>query len=238
MIIRLLLAAHFLLLSFNINAQSAALTLSLQDSSLFVAELNGVSYNDPSNTINVSRLQPGTQQLKVIKLMQMGSSVVRKPVFEGKIELPAGKTTVALIDQYNQFRISGTPAIERSQASSQNNQPQTPYFVPNPNAIKAYTQPQTNAKGMSNEQFVGKIEVLKSIHQERQRYQTARDFISLGTYNSNQIAEMMLTLSNENDRVKLADNSYQYAVDKENYGVVFNALNRPSSVRRLTRRLN
>lgn len=240
MIFRTLLAALFTQAAFFSFAQTASLTLSLQDSSLFTAELNGTSYSDASNVMNISRITPGPQKLKVIKLMQMGSSIVKKPVYDGTINLPAGKTTVAYIDQYNQFRISSTPPVSSttSGSASQTGSNSTPYFVPDPSAIKAYTQPKTTAQGMSNDQFAGKMEVLRSINQENQRYKTARDFISLGTYNSNQIAEMMLTLNNEHNRVNLADIGYEYAVDKENYGVVFNALRRPASVRRLTRRLN
>ncbi len=238
MMFRLLLAALFTQAAFFSFAQSASLTLTLQDSSLFTAELNGVSYSDPSNIMNISKLNPGSQTLKVIKLMQMGNSIIKKPVFDGQINLPAGKTTVAYIDRYNQFRINSTNAETSQQSTQSNTQNNLPYFVPNPNAIKAYTQPTTNSMGMNNNQFAGQIETLKSINQENKRYTTAKGFISLGTYTSNQIAEMMLTLSNEHNRILLADNSYQYATDKENYGVVFNALRRPSSVRRLTRRLN
>ena len=236
MMLRTILAALFLQTAAVAQAQSASLTLTLQDSSLFIAELNGVSYSDPSNTMNVSRLTPGQQNLKVIKLMQMGNSVVKKPVFEGSIDLPAGKNTVAYIDQYNQFKISNTAPVEKQQSTSRQNT--SPYFVPNPTIIKPYTQTKTSNQGMNNNQFAGQIETLKSIEQEGQRYQTAKGYVSLGTYNSNQIAAMILTLDKEQNRIRLADLGEQYTVDKENYGVVFNALRRPSSIRKLNRRLN
>ena len=236
MMLRTILAALFLQTAAVAQAQSASLTLTLQDSTLFIAELNGVLYSEPSTTMNISRLTPGPQNLKVIKLMQMGNSVVKKPVFEGSIDLPAGKNTTAFIDQYNQFKISNTAPVEKQNTSS--NQNTSPYFVPNPNVIKAYTQPKTTNQGMNNNPFAAQIETLKSIEQESQRYQTAKGYVSLGTYNSNQIAEMILTLDNEHNRIRLADYGEQFAVDKENYGVVFNVLRRPSSVRKLTRRLN
>jgi hypothetical protein len=220
------------------NSQTASLTLSLQESSMFIAELNGVSYSDASNTMNISKLNPGVQKLKVIKLMQMGSSVVKKPVYEGSINLPANKNTIAFIDQYNQFRVTGNSAIENKQSQNQSHNSNADYFVPNPDKIEAFTLPETNRWGMKIESFSAQIETLKSISSESQRYKTAIGFISIGTLNSNQIAEMMLTLSSEKNRIRLADFGQQYVTDKDNYGIVFNALRSPSSVRKLSKRLN
>jgi hypothetical protein len=188
--------------------------------------------------MNISKLNPGVQKLKVIKLMQMGSSVVKKPVYEGSINLPANKTTIAYIDQYNQFRVSGNSSIESKQAQNQSGNSNAGYFVPNPDKIDAYTLPETNRWGMKIESFSAQIETLNSIPSESQRYKTAIGFISIGTLNSDQIAEMMLTLSSEKNRIRLADFGQQYVTDKDNYGIVINALRSPKSVRKLSRRLN
>jgi len=238
MVLRFFQTALILLCAGIAAAQTASLTLSLQDSSMFIVELNGVSYNDASNSMNISKLNPGAQKLKVIKLMQMGSSIVKKPVFEGSINLPANKTTIAFIDQYNQFRVSGNSAIENKQSQNQTGNSNAGNFVPNPDKIDAYTLPETNRWGMKIESFGAQIETLKSISSESQRYKTAIGFISIGTLNSNQIAEMMLTLSNEKNRIRLADFGQQNVTDKDNYSIVFNALRSPSSMRKLNRRLN
>lgn len=238
MVLRFIQTALILMIVGIANAQTASLLLSLQDSSMFVVELNGVSYNDASNTMNISKLNPGPQKLKVVKIMQMGSSIVKKPVFEGSINLPANKTTVAYIDQYNQFRVSGSSAIENKQSQDQAGNSSSGNFVPNPDNIDGYTLPETNRWGMKMESFSSQIETLNSISSESQRYKTAIGFVSIGTLNSNQIAEMMLTLTSEKNRIRLADFGQQYVTDKDNYGMVFNALTRPSSVRKLSRRLN
>lgn len=238
MVLRFIQTALILMIVGIANAQTASLLLSLQDSSMFVVELNGVSYNDASNTMNISKLNPGPQKLKVVKIMQMGSSIVKKPVFEGSINLPANKTTVAYVDQYNQFRVSGSSAIENKQSQDQAGNSSSGNFVPNPDNIDGYTLPETNRWGMKMESFSSQIETLNSISSESQRYKTAIGFISIGTLNSNQIAEMMLTLTSEKNRIRLADFGQQYVTDKDNYGTVFNALTRPSSVRKLSRRLN
>jgi hypothetical protein len=238
MVLRFFQTALILLSAGITTAQTASLTLSLQDSSMFIAELNGVSYSDASNMMNISKLNPGVQKLKVIKLMQMGSSIVKKPVYEGSINLPANKTTIAFIDQYNQFRVSGNSEIENKKNQNQSSNSNAGNFVPNPDKIDAYTLPETNRWGMKIESFSAQIETLNSISSESQRYKTAIGFISIGTLNSNQIAEMMLTLSSEKNRIRLADFGQQYATDKDNYGVVFNALRSPKSVRKLSRRLN
>lgn len=238
MVLRFIQTALILMIVGIANAQTASLLLSLQDSSMFVVELNGVSYNDASNTMNISKLNPGPQKLKVVKIMQMGSSIVKKPVFEGSINLPANKTTVAYIDQYNQFQVSANSATENKQSQNQAGNSSSGNFVPNPDNIEAFTLPETNRWGMKIESFSSQIETLNSISSEFQRYKTAIGFISIGTLNSNQIAEMMLTLTSEKNRIRLADFGQQYVTDKDNYGMVFNALTRPSSVRKLSRRLN
>ena len=238
MVLRLFQTALILLSAGITAAQTASLTLSLQDSSMFIAELNGVSYSDASNTMNISKLNPGVQKLKVIKLMQMGSSVVKKPVYEGNVNLPANKNTVAYIDQYNQFGISGNSEIENKKAPNQPGNSNADYFEPNHEKIDGYTLPETNRWGMKIESISSQLETLKSISSESQRYKTAIGFISIGTLNSNQIAEMMLTLSSEKNRIRLADFGQQYVTDKDNYGIVFNALRYPSSMRKLSRRLN
>ena len=238
MVLRFFQTALILLSAGISAAQTASLTLSLQDSNMFIVELNGVSYSDASNTMNISKLNPGVQKLKVIKLMQMGSSVVKKPVYEGSINLPANKTTIAYIDQYNQFRVSGNSEIENKKAPNQTGNSNADFFVPNPEKIDAYTLTETNRWGMKIESISSQLETLKSISSESQRYKTAIGFISIGTLNSNQISEMMLTLSSEKNRIRLADFGQQYVTDKDNYGVVFNALRSPSSVRKLSRRLN
>jgi hypothetical protein len=238
MVLRFFQIALILLSAGIAAAQTASLTISLQDSSMFIAELNGVLYSDASNTMNISKLNPGAQKLKVIKLMQMGSSVVKKPVYEGIINLPANKTTIAYIDKYNQFRVSGNSAIENKQSQDQSGNSNANSFMPNPDKIDAYTLPETNRWGMKIESFSSQIETLNSIYSESQRYKTAIGFISIGTLNSDQIAEMMLTLSSEKNRIRLADFGQQYVTDKDNYGIVFNALRSPKSVRKLNRRLN
>jgi len=217
-------------------SQETSLTLSLQDSSVFTAVLNGKTYADPSNVMNFHELRAGDQQLKVIKLLKTGSSIVEQPVFEGVINLPIGRATSAYIDKYNQFRVSGS----QNQASSDGNNSSSagsPDFVPNPQLINAYTQPTTNSVGMNDQQFAGQIELLKSMNTDQGRFQSAKGLVSLGTFNSNQIAEMMLTMDAEKHRVNLADYAYAFVTDKTNYGVVFNALRYPSSVNRLNRRL-
>jgi len=238
MVLRFFQTVLILLSAGIASAQTASLTLSLQDSSMFIAELNGVLYGDASNTMNISKLNPGAQKLKVIKLMQMGSSVVKKPVYEGSIYLSANTNTIAYIDQYNQFRVSGSSVIENKQAQNQSGNSNADYFVPNPEKIDGYTLTETNRWGMKIESFSAQIETLKSISSESQRYKTAIGFVSIGTLNSNQIAEMMLTLSSEKNRIRLADFGQQYVTDKDNYGTVFNALRSPKSVRKLSRKLN
>jgi len=73
-----------LFLSQNNNYQSAALSISLFDSTLFVAELNGKMFDKPSTVMNFFELPQGERKLQVYKLMRKGNSEIRKSVFEGQ----------------------------------------------------------------------------------------------------------------------------------------------------------
>jgi hypothetical protein len=222
-------------ISISTNAQKAALRISLHDSSLFVSELNGITYNDASTEMNFHELNAGKQQLKVTKLMRLGNSEVRKPVFEGIIDLADNRTTQAVIDQMNQFRITNVLPIEQR---SKDNSERTHFWVPDTRRIETNQQPVTNAQGMNNKQFTGMIENLKEIANENERLQSAIGLASVSTISCNQLAEMMLVFEDEDKRIRLADHGQKYVTDPQNFGVVYNALRYPSSMRRLNRRTN
>jgi hypothetical protein len=232
---KLLLMIALVLPGFSYSQQTS-LSLCLHDSSMFTAVLNGNIYNDPSNVMNFSDLPPGNQQLKVIKLLKTGNSIVEQPVFEGVINLKQGSDTKAYIDRYNQFRVSVTK--NNDQEVQRNNRNTQPYFVPDPSNINRNAQPVTTAGGMNNEQFAGQLETLKSINVEQERYRSATGLIALSTYSSNQLAEMMLLFNEEGNRVNLAAEGYDRVSDKNNFGVVYNSLRYPSSIKRLARKIN
>lgn len=221
--------------SFQINAQKASLRLSLHDSSLFVSELNGIIYNDPSTEMNFHSLNSGKQQLKVIKLMKLGNSEVRKPVFVGLIDLTDNRITQGVIDQMNQFKVINLLPIEEK---SENNSGRSHFWIPDARRIEKNQQPITNQQGMIDKQFVGMLENLKEIRNENDRYQSAIGLVSISTISCNQLAEMMLTFQDEDYRVRLADRGQEFISDPQNFNIVYNALRYPSSVRRLHRRTN
>jgi len=209
--------------------------ISLHDSSLFVTELNGVFYNDPSTEMNFHSLNSGKQQLKVIKLMKLGNSEVRKPVFEGLIDLADNRTTQGVIDPMNQFKVINLLPIEQK---SENNSGRSHFWIPDARRIEKNQQPITNQQGMNNNQFDGMLENLKGINNESDRYQSAIGLVSISTISCNQLAEMMLTFQDEDYRVRLADRGQKFVSDPQNFDIVYNALRYPSSVRRLHRRTN
>ncbi len=221
--------------TFHINAQKASLNISLHDSSLFVTELNGIFYNDPSTEMNFHALNSGKQQLKIIKLMKLGNSEVRKPVFEGLIDLADNRTTQGVIDPMNQFKVINLLPIEQK---SDNNSGRSHFWTPDARRIEKNQQPTTNQQGMNNNQFGGMLKNLKEIGNENDRYQSAIGLISISTMSCNQLAEMMLTFQDEDYRIILADRGQILVSDPQNFDIVFNALRFPSSVRRLYRRMN
>jgi hypothetical protein len=121
---------------------------------------------------------------------------------------------------------------------SQSNNGSAHFWVPDTRRIESNQQPVTNAQGMNNKQFAGMIENLKEIANENDRLQSAIGLASVSTISCNQLAEMMLVFEDEDKRIKLADHGQKYVTDPQNFGVVYNALRYPSSMRRLNRRTN
>lgn len=224
-----------LFFTFQLNAQNASLLISLHDSSLFISELNGIAYNDPSTEMGFHGLNDGKQKLKIVKLMKLGNSEVQKPVFDGIIDLSANRTTKAIIDPMNQFKIVDLLAIEPKKDNYSN---RSYYWIPDARRIEKNQQPVTNQQGMNNNQFAGMLENLREINNEGDRYQSAVGLISISTMSCNQLAEMMLTFQEEDYRIRLADQGQNNVSDPQNFDIVYNALRYPSSVRRLHRRTN
>ncbi|MFN5371946.1 MAG: DUF4476 domain-containing protein [Bacteroidia bacterium] len=212
------LPLHFL--TFATLAQTAALSISLQDSSFFVAELNGRMFDKPSTVMNFFDLPRGEQDLQIYKLMRNGNSEIRKSVYEGRIRLQEDVLTTGYIDSFNQFRVLATEPLEKKSNTRSNR-----------------GRSASSKKAISREQFEGVIENLAGIADETERLRSAEGIISTSTFRSRQIAEMMLLFDNENRRIAVANYAYRYVIDPQNFGEVHHSLRYPSSHRRLIRRI-
>ena len=220
-----------LLFFYNLSvAQLAELSLSLSDSAFFISKVRGTDYSQPGQVLNISEFEPGNCFIEVSKLKTVGQSTIQQPVFNGNIFIEAGMRNHYVINYANQSVLVKTEALARDKGNAQN--------MMASGGIPINTQAKTDVLGMSNFKFNEQLELLRNIDQERQRYITARDLLSLGTLKSSQIAEMMLLFPSEANRVRIADEGQQFATDPENYQVVFEALSRRSAVRRLSRRLS
>jgi len=230
MLSKLLLVGIFV---YSTATAQPVLTLSLQDSSLFTAEIDNQSFNEPQFVMNFYDVPTGSYQLKIFKILKTGNSIVRQPVFEGKVNIDENFSLVGFIDRYNQLKIvSNVAKLNRNETINSQNE------FPNPNNIPKNTQKTTNKQGMNNEQFKGILENLSTIEIESDRLKTAKGIISVSTIKSSQVAEIMLQFNRESNRIYIADFAKEYVTDPENYGVVYNAIRSPRSIRRLDRRLS
>ena len=209
-----------IILSQNIHSQSAALSISLYDSTLFVAELNGKMFDKPSSVMNFFELPQGEQKLRVYKLMRKGNSEIRKSVFEGQITLPNDVLTTAYIDATHQFRVSATEPIKRRKLNRGERE------------LDIVTK-----EAINRQQFEAVVEHLIGISNESERLRAAENVILIHTITSRHIAELMLLFENENRRIALANYAYRYVTDPHNFGEVHHSLRHPSSHRRLIRRI-
>ena len=227
----------FVLASINNWAQNAAIKINYEDSTLITVQLDGVSYSDPAPIIFINGLQAGEHQLKVFKLMKMGSSQVNQSVYDGFITLQTNMTKIFVINRYNQLRDVGSEAINNTSENTESRDNPQGRFVPDPAKINSGTSAYTSGQGMSNNQWQQQLEMLRLNNSESSRNTSAKQLLSLYTINSNQLAELMLLFQNEQNRINLASFGFDYIVDKQNFGVVYNALRSPRSINRLDRRL-
>lgn len=206
----------------TLTAQQSAVSFCLADSSRFIFEFDGRSYDQPGNVAVLHRLQPGEHELKVKQIMQLGNSQVLKPRFEGRIQLDPQTETHAVIDQNNQFRISGTEALE----ADQNRMPH-----------RSDAAASTTAMAMSAGAYRGLCDNLLQITNERDRFASAKSLIATSTLNAEQIAGILLYFDAESHRIDLAEMAYATVTDPQHYDAVYRAFRYPSSVYRLNRRL-
>lgn len=221
-------------------AQNAGLKISYEDSTLITVQLDGVNYSDPAQTIAINGLQAGEHNLKVFKLMRMGASQISQPVYDGPVVLQSNVTRVYFINRFNQLREAGTEQVIAAEQGNENNQARNNRpgrFIPDPSKINSSTSAYTSGQGMSNMQWQQQLEMLRLNNSESGRYTSARQLLSLYTINSNQLAEMMLLFQNENNRINLASQGFDFVVDRANFGVVYNSLRSPRSIHRLDRKL-
>lgn len=217
------------------HAQNAALSISLHDSAFFVCTIDGKEYKDPSQVVNLFDVAAGTHRVEIKKLKTMGKSTIEQPSYSGEISLESNVLSHFQVDRFNQIKLISKESYTSNRKSSQTN---SRVWVPDANKIPKNAQVVTDSKGMSNSKFAEQQEILKNNNNESQRFKLAQDMLSLGTLKSSQVAEMMLLFDTESHRVRLADEGQAHVTDPQNYSVVFEALRRPSSVRRLSRKLD
>jgi len=217
------------------HAQNAALSISLQDSAFFVCTIDGKQYKEPSQVVNLYDVASGTHRVEIKKLKTVGNSTIEQPSFSGEISLEPSFRSHFQIDRFNQIKLISKESYTSDRKNTQTN---NRVRVPDANKIPTDTQVITDSRGMNNSKFAEQMEVLKNNLNESQRFKLAHDILSLGTLKSSQVAEMMLLFDAESHRVRLADEGQAHVTDPQNYSVVYEALRRPSSVRRLSRRLD
>jgi hypothetical protein len=247
----------FLIFTTSVKAQDAGLTISLMDSTYISVELNGTLYDDAAPVMAFHNMRAGAHQLKVLKWLQMGNSVVKQPVYDGQVNLEAGRMSDFQINRFNQLVLRSRTVVERQQQEQfmvqrpqmQMQQPMmqpmpgfNPYqpvvvqAPPPPPPIDGFTSVNTTPDQMSNSHLMNQMQMLREMRDERERLQTAKSLVSISTISSAQLAEMILLFQREQNRVRLADYGYDYVTDQQNFGVVYQTLRDPRSFRRVERR--
>jgi hypothetical protein len=231
----LLLSLFGLLLFQTIAAQSSGIKISYYDSTLITLQLGETEYNEPSVSFEINQIPAGDHKLKVFKLMQVGQSRIKQPVYDGVVSLPPNTVKFFVINRFNQLIDMGSTITNQTAQSNEINRNRR--FKPDPQRIDSRTADYTSTFAMSNNQWQQQLDIIRSLRTENDRFITARQLLPLYTINSNQLAELMLLMQNENHRIELASIGFDYVTDRQNFGVVYNALRTPRSIHRLDRRL-
>jgi hypothetical protein len=215
-----------LLATFQLSAQHPAaseLNLRLHDNAVFNIRVNNVEYNNFTSSYTVQNLNPGRHHIVITRYKVSSNGYSQsfqfpQVVFSGYITLRGKTREFAYIDQRGRYIVEQrmamrTPAPVNSPANNR-----SPYQ----NTPPVYSQ---FTPVMSPYSFEMLRNTLAATSFDSSRLSVAQQAIAANNVTSEQVYQLMMMLSFESNRLKLAQFAYPYTVDKGNYFLVNNAFN-------------
>jgi hypothetical protein len=188
----------------HLQAREASLQISLQDSSFFVCEIRGKSYDRPQQELIVQKLQPGLCKVKIEKLMKRSDgNTIRVEFFTGDVFLEEGFFHHFVLNNENEMILSNKYELTARSNSRQ--------------VASVRTRPH-----ISEARFQEELNLLRAIGPEKRRYHAAMQMISTRMITSSQINRMLTLFERPRLKMKLVEFGRIYVCDPQNYQTVVN----------------
>ncbi len=235
-IIVLVTLSLFSLISFNVRAfhpASSELNIRLHNNSVFNITINNTEYRDFSNNYTITNLAPGRHFVRITRYKASYNGFSHRyefpqVVFEGYINVKPKTRIFAHIDNRGRYR------VERSLAM---HTPGPPAHAAVHNRPRQHNAPEYQysyyVPGMNPHTFNMLKNSIASTSFDSSKLNIAKQAIAVNNVTTEQVYELMMMMSFESNKLKLAQFAYHYTVDKGNYFIVHNAFNFNSSSRRL-----
>jgi hypothetical protein len=183
----------------QLQARESALRVSLQDSSFFVCEIRGKSYDRPQQELEVQRLQPGLCKVKIQKLMKRSDgNTIRVELFTGDVFLEEGFFHHFVLNNENEMILSNKYEISAKSNSRQ--------------VSSVRTRPH-----ISEARFQEELNLLRAIRPEKRRYHAAMHMISTRMITSSQVNRMLNLFERPRLKMRLVEFGRIYVSDPQNY---------------------
>ncbi len=212
-----------------INAQAnhrySELNLRMNDQVLFVASLDQVCFEAPSQVVTFHEVGPGQHHLYAAKvILNHWGHVIRKDVvFDGMIVIPEASKVNAVVNKFGNFKIRKVEPLFAVQAPVC----QTPFY--NPYVVNNNCGP----AAMSNAEFGALLNAISGRNFESTRMQIALGAIHANYFTTSQVDAMMRLMTFESSKLTLAKEAYFKTIDQNIYYMVYDQFTFESSIRDL-----
>jgi len=236
-----LILGLFLIVNAEANHNNSQLNLRLYDNALFTVSIDKMNYANPSTSFNSINITPGNHYIKVVKHIfnpysYWGNSCIT--VFQGCINMPAGREVFAQIDAYNTFNVYNQVPLHRNHGNnyySNNNCGNENDYYGNPGGDNGCYNKPAPCYGMTPAAFHKLKMVLANTAFSSTKLQIAKQAIAANKVSAEQVEELMHMMDFESDKLGLAKFAYLYTVDRNNYYAVNEAFDFDSSIHELNR---
>jgi len=216
-----ILSVIFQVLFFSKLAFGSQLVISSWHNSRFSLQIDGHYYGTINSEFSFNNMRPGLHKIKIYKYIYNGFSQINTLVYSGAIKVPVNAFVRARINRYGQVKI-----IHVSPLGS---------ISPSNGLIiqEGLNTSSNHGYGMSYGKFSNLKRIIAMQAFDSSRLKIARQAIQHNGISSDQLFELMMLLSFESSKLKLAKFAYPFVLDKENFFVVNNAFSFSSSINSL-----
>lgn len=207
-----LLGSLFLLkISPAIAYQYSELHIRLQDNSQFTVLLDDISYPVPVSYFSIHKISPGYHQLTILGAIQQPTNPPHI-LYSGSIFLPELSRIFAYIDPYRKVNFTTSSPI-----NFQDN-----LYCPYTHLYPSLPGSQYRPESFTEESF-DKFKAYLTGITTFKRLQLMKESIFFSNISSSQVAELMLLLDFEPERLELAKFAFSFTTDKSNYFLTYDS---------------